>query len=325
MMRSVTCGVALSATAMLLLQGCGGGGGGGPPGGDTTRPPTTTSTTTTLSAGPSGLYWCEEIASYYKITYGADGTKSAAGQCIPSTVPGAYYTKAGDKGADGKSDKPWECFSPDFEKDLWTDKAAQAQGYSGACLFRDFHNSKTPDDVDDCAKHLDHHPALCAPGPSMFWGACYSSHSENWRCIPKESPNIPGLAKGDCKAGVLPETGSSTPTKYFYDGACRFGKDTTPTYKCDTISSYEKSRGLTCGQDVDKMADKACFSVKSGVQWVCSDKGTPFPAAPCDWTVQPDGSKDFYRAACLFPRNDGYDKALDGHNLTATVRQEMVV
>lgn len=299
-----------------MLQGCGGGGGGS---GDTT---TTTTTTATLPpVGPSGLYWCEDLPTYYRVSYGNGSLKSATGQCLPSTSPGAYYTKVGEKDPnDGKSDRPWECFNPSFNKDLWTNAKAKEAGYEGACLLKDYGSKTTPGDVDACNKHLDHHPAICAPGPGTYWGACWSSHSENWRCVPKGDATIPGLAKGDCKAAVLLEPGSSVPTQYFYDGVCQFAPDTSPLYKCDTVTGYNAEDAATCGQSVDITTDKACFSLQSETQWECLDVKTDFPI-PCDWTVQP-GSTDFYKGACVFPRNKQYKDAKDAHNVSVAVKHE---
>lgn len=312
-MRSLTFGVALGSAAVLVLQGCGGGGSDGPP---TTT--TTTTTSTLVPDAPGGLYWCEELSTFYKLHFGDDGQESASGQCQPAHVPGAFYTKPGEKDGDGKSDRPWECFSPDFSPDLRTNKEALKQNYQGACVFRDFNNPTKPEDVDDCSKHLDHHPSVCAPGPGANWGACWSFHSENWRCIPWGDSNIPDLAAGDCKAGVVLETASSTPTKYFFDGVCKFGKDTTPEYKCDTVPNYDKSSSASCGQDIDTQTDKACFSTKAGVQWGCFAGGTPFSSTPCDWTIQPDGTNTFYKAACLFDRNANYSKALPYNSTVAS-------
>lgn len=297
---------------MLVLQGCGGGGGGG----------STTQTTTPNPVGPTGLYWCEGVATYYKTSY-FNGTTSAAGQCLPSASPGAYYTKAGQK--EGKDDRSWECFSPDFDKSLWTNAQAKAQNYEGACLFKDFSSKVTPGDVDLCSAHLPYHPSVCAPGPSTYWGACWSSRSENWKCIPVGDATIPGLAKGDCKANVLLKPSPSlVPTKYFYDGACRFEKETPKIYKCDTVPDYSAASGSTCGQKVDTTSDKACFSLKSGVQWQCVAKGTAF-TTPCDWTLQPDLSKEFYKASCVFPQNDQYKTAIDASNLTLAFKQAVIV
>jgi len=322
MLRSVACGLALSCGAMLALQGCGGGGPSGGSGGANT---TVTTTTSPLPVGPSGLVWCEHVATYYKVTYGNDGVKTAAGQCLPSTSPGAYYTKPGQKGADGKSDKPWGCFSPDFAKDLWTNVKARAQGFEGACLIKDYSSSATPGSVDHCSKHLSHHPAVCSPGPTMFWGACWSKHSENWRCVPKGDATIPGLAKGDCKAAALLEPKSSVPTQYFYDGVCQFEQKALKLYKCDTVPGYAQGDAATCGQGVSYGDDKACFSLRSGVQWECLEANKPFNT-PCDWTVQPNPySNEFYKGACVFPSNQQYKNALDAHNLTVSVSHQMIV
>lgn len=304
---------------MLALQGCGGGGGGG----GTPSPPPSPPTPSPPKPGPSGLYWCEDLPTYYKVTYDTNGTKSAAGQCMPSTTPGAYYTKPGEKDTDGKSDRPWGCFAPNLDKDLWTDDEARKQGFEGACLNKDYGSSATPESVDVCSKHLSHHPAVCAPGPIMYWGACWSSHSENWKCLPIGDPTIPGLAKGDCTAAVLLEPASSVPTKYFYDGVCRFAPDTSPLYKCDTVSNYNAESAATCGQKVDVTNNKACFSLESGTQWECLPEKTAFPT-PCDWTMQPS-SNSFYEGACVFPGNKQYEKAIDAHNLTKTVNHEVIV
>lgn len=301
-----------------MLQGCGGG--GGSPDGPTPQ----TTVTTTPGRGPSGLYWCEELPTYYKITYDTNATKTAAGQCMPSTTPGAFYTESGEKDSDGKSDRPWECFSPDFDKALWTDAEARAQGYTGACLNKDYGSSSTPETVDVCSKHLSQHPAVCAPGPVMYWGACWSNHSENWKCIPIGDATIDGLAKGDCKASVLLESGSSVPTQYFYDGACRFAPDASPLYKCDTVSNYDAEDAATCGQKVDVTNLKGCFSLQTGIQWECLPDKTAFPT-PCDWMLQPGSTSDFYKGACVFPGSKQYKEAIDAHNLTETVNHQVIV
>merc|ERR1712232_555612 len=97
-------------------------------------------------------------------------------------------------------------------------------------------------------------------------GACWSDVSENWKCIAIGESTIPGLAKGDCKAAVvLDDTGE--PTKHFFDGLCQFAPEHQLVYKCDTVSNYHITTGLTCGQHVDPVNDKACFSLKHGVQW----------------------------------------------------------
>jgi len=299
----------------VVLQGCGGGGGGG-------DDPVTVTTTTTMPFGPTGLPWCEDIATFYKISFDADTeSKSAGGQCLPSTTPGAYYTESGQTDpVDGKSDRPWSCFSADFDPDLWTNEEARKRSppFEGACLFKDFDSKVTPGKVDSCSTKLDHHPATCAPGPGAFWGACWSSHSENWKCIPQGDPTIAGLAKGDCKAQVLLEPASSTITPYFYNGVCSFDQVESKLYKCDTIPRYSASSASSCGQKVDTTDDKACFTLKNGAQWQCIPAGTDF-STPCDWTLLPDGSKDFYHSGCVFPSNKHYKDALDGHNLTSAV------
>mmetsp|Transcript_77666 Transcript_77666/g.142139 ORF Transcript_77666/g.142139 Transcript_77666/m.142139 type:complete len:401 (+) Transcript_77666:70-1272(+) len=275
-------GSALALAAMLTLQGCGGGSGGGdkpePSTGNTTSITSTTTSTTmtgTKARGPTGLYWCEDIDTFYKLHY-QNGTKSAAGQCLPSKSPGAYYTSPGEKADDGKSDKLWQCFSPETKKSLWTDEEAKAQGFTGACLFKDYGNQTSPQDVDACNKYLSHHPAVCAPGPKKYWGACWSSHSENWKCIPQKDPTIQGLVDGDCKANVVLEPApSSAPTNYFFDGVCRFKEENDQIYKCDTVPGYSEASSRTCGQKVDSHSDEACFSLKSGETWQCMQ------AKPC--------------------------------------------
>lgn len=317
-MWPVSCGLALlSFGAMLVLQGCGGGGSGSS---DTTNTKTTTTTTTTTSPPKacSGFYCCQDLPTYYKVTYGKDGVKTAAGQCLPSKSPGAYYTQLGEKDSDGKSDRPWGCFAPDFDRALWTDAEARAHNFEGACLIKDYGSPATPGSADVCSKHLSHHPAVCAPGPSMFWGACWSGHSENWKCVPANDPTIDGLAKGDCKANVLLQPSSSVPTQYFFDGVCRFAPDTSPMYKCDTVPSYNSESAATCGQKVDITDDRACFSVTSGVQWECLPDKKGFPT-PCDWTLQPGATSDFYKGQCVFPGNKQYKDAIDAHNLTETI------
>lgn len=315
MMSAVICGAAFSFVA-VLLQGCGGGSDG----------PRTTTLTTTPPVGPSGLPWCESIGTYYKVTF-SNGTDqyAAAGQCLPSIVPGAYYTKAGEKDFDGKSDRPWSCFSPNFDPTLWTNAAARARNppFEGACLFKDYRSTATPESVEDCSKHLSHHPSVCAPGPSIYWGACWSHRSENWKCIPKDDQSIPNLAKGDCKAAVLLEPGSSVPTQYFYDGLCHFPEEDTKLYKCDTVPGYSQASGSTCGQTVDTTDDKACFSLVSTQAWQCVAKGNDFNQ-PCSWTVTPD-PKEFYYGACVFPSNKKYTIAVDASNLTATSTHRVIV
>jgi hypothetical protein len=309
----------LLGVAMLALQGCGSGGAGTTLTTTATTTGITTSTSTRTAAG--GLRYCEDISTFYRVNIDQNGTKSAAGQCIPSQSPGAYYTKVGEKAQDGKSDLEWMCFNPTFDRSLWTNAAAQTNGFDGACLFEEFESTMQPGDVEDCSQHLSHHPAFCAPGPDMFWGACWSSLSENWKCVPKGDPTISGLAKGDCKAQVLLENGA--PTDSFYDGACRFMKEEQKQYKCDTVPSYSASIASTCGGG-DGSYDKACFSLKSGANWQCLDKDTPF-GSPCDWTLLADGSKQFYKGACVFKGDEGYDAALDAKNLTAAASFRLIV
>jgi len=303
---------------MLVLQGCGGGG-------DSPGAVTTVTTTTTLSEGPGGLYFCEDLSTYYKVTYDSNSTKSAFGQCMPSTAPGAYYTSPGAKDTDGKSDKSWGCFNADFNKDLWTNEEAKAQGFTGACLMRDYGSSATRDTVDKCSEHLSHHPANCAPGPSMYWGACWSSHSENWKCVPVNDGTIDSLAKGDCTAEVL-QTKSGSPTKHFYDGVCRFEPETTKVYKCDTVTTYCEETAGTCGQSVDETDDKACFSLDPDVQWSCISPKKTW-TTPCDWLLEPgtDNTKGFYKGACVFSQNKEYKHALDAGNLSAISNRAIVV
>lgn len=300
------------------LHGCGGG--------DETPTTTLTSTSTTavVPTGPSGLKWCEGLVTYYKHVVDKDGVKSATGQCLPSTTPGAFWTKPGEKDEDGKSDRSWMCLNEDFPHDLWTDEGARQLAFEGVCLFQDYNSTKTPEDVEDCSEHLNHHPASCAPGPSAFWGACWSKHSENWKCIPTGDGTIDGLAKGDCRSQVLLKDGTSDPTPYFYDGVCRFEQETSKLYKCDTAPDYSSTDATTCGQKVDSSTDKACFTLKHGAHWQCTPKGQNI-SQPCDWTLLPDGSKDFYRGACVFPNNDLYSFAADAHDLNATRLEAIVI
>lgn len=333
--------LALVLAMMLALQGCGGGNGGGS---DKTTTVTTTDTTTltttsakekettsTTSTGtsttttrtyPGGLRYCEDISTFYQVSY-ANGTKKAQGMCLPSKSPGAYYTKQGEKDVDGKSDRPWMCFNPDFDKNRWTNEAARAMAtpYEGACLFADYGSTTTPDEVEYCSEHLSHHPAVCAPGPSEYWGACWSSSSENWKCVPIGDESEAGLAKGDCKAQVLLDK-RGAPTKRFYDGVCRFKQTKTVMYKCDTVATYSSTAGRTCG---DGSFDKACFTLKDGVYWQCFSKEQPFSTTPCDWIPLPDESDEFYRGACVFKGNEDYDDAADAHNLTQLVNYGIII
>jgi hypothetical protein len=308
---------------MLTLHGCGGGGSGGD--GKTTKTtqttthtttPATTSITSTRTA-PGGLRYCEDISTFYKVNE-ANGTKYAVGQCLPSKSPGAYYTKSGEKDPnDPKSDRQWMCFSPDFEKSLWTDEEARKQDppFEGACLFADFNNKAKPVDVEDCSNHLSHHPAVCSPGPSQYWGACWSSTSEQWKCIPNKDDTIPGLAKGDCKAQVvLHEDG--TPTTSFYDGACRFKEEKVVKYRCDTVPGYDAGDATTCGGG--SPPDNACFTLNKGANWQCFQKDQN-STTPCDWTLL-DGKKEFYKGACVFKGNADYQNATDAHNLSTVIK-----
>lgn len=322
---------ALGLVAMLALHGCGGSGGGGETTTTTTHASTTPTTETTSQAttqttstsvtstrtAPGGLRYCEDIGTFYKVN--VDNGTHAVGQCLPSKSPGAYYTKSGEKDPnDPNSDRPWMCFGPDFEKKLWTNEEARKQDppFEGACLFKDFDSTVQPGDVEDCSKHLPHHPAVCAPGPSQFWGACWSSASEQWKCVPKGDATIPGLAKGDCKAGVVLEE-DGTPTKSFYDGACRFKKEKVVTYKCDTVPGYDAGDATTCGGG-GPAPDSACFTLKSGANWQCFQKDQN-STTPCDWTLL-DGNKEFYSGACVFKGNKDYQNATNAHNLTTVVK-----
>jgi len=310
---------AVAGGAMLTLQGCGGGDG----------PVATTTPGPTTQPGPTpdpktGLDWCEEVPSYYKITYSVNGTvttKSATGQCLPSSTPGAYYTKT-VKREPGVNDAVWGCWND--ETIGRTNADAIAKGFAGACEFKDYKSKTTPGDVEFCSKHLDHHPAVCSPGPTTFWGACWSKFSENWKCIPQGDAGIAGYAQGNCKSEVLLETATSVPTSHFYDGACRFAQDEPKVYKCDTVTSYDKNTGGTCGQSVDTSDDQACFSTKSGDTWQCIAIGSKGPNEPCDWTLV-GGQKEFYKGYCVFPQNKKYAKALDAHNLTAMLNKEVIV
>merc|ERR1719408_1122526 len=115
MIRSAICAAFAFGALPLVLQGCGDGNGGSPTLAPSTPPPTLPppppppTTTTTLSLGPSGQPYCEDISTFYA-HHVEDGAKTAHGQCKPSVSPGAFYTKPGDKAADGKSDKSWACW-----------------------------------------------------------------------------------------------------------------------------------------------------------------------------------------------------------------------
>jgi hypothetical protein len=266
------------------------------------------------------------MPTFYKVHYDADtGTKSASGQCKPSQTPGAYYTLKGEKDDDGKSDRSWSCWNTNMDKSLWTNEEARKQNFAGACMFKDFSSTTQPQDVEDCSEHLSHHPAICQPGPSVYWGACWSSRSENWHCIPQGDQAIQGLAKGDCSADVLLQDKSSDPTDFFFDGVCRFPEEHPTMYKCESVTSYSKGDAGTCGQKVDQQGtDKACFSLTHGMQWTCFDKKTDFPT-PCDWTLQPSGPQAFYRGSCVFEGNKFWKHAVDARNLTVSVPESMVV
>jgi len=320
MSRFAVLGSAFALAATLALQGCGGGDGGVTV--TTTATPTTTSTTTRLA--PGGLRYCEDVSTFYRVNIDESGIKSAAGQCTPSLSAGAYYTKPGEKAQDGKSDREWMCFNPSFDKSLWTNEAAQKNDppFEGSCLFDEYESTTKPGDVEDCSQHLTHHPSACAPGPDMFWGACWSTFSENWKCVPKGDATISGLAKGDCKAQVLLD-GNGAPTDSFYNGACRFKTEVLNKYKCETVPGYSSSIATTCGGG-DGDYDKACFSLKSGANWQCFDKDTPF-GNPCDWTLLADGSKQFYTGACVFKGDVDWSDALDAHNLTKVVTHRVIV
>jgi hypothetical protein len=317
---------AFGLAAMLALQGCGGGG-------DdkttvTTTGTTTPTTTSTSSAklGPGGLRYCEDVSTFYRVVVDGDGVKTATGQCVPSTSPGAYYTKPGEKDPENdKSDRPWGCWHPGMDKSAMTNEAAKAfdPPFEGACWFADYNSDTTPDKVEDCDTHLDHHPAVCSPGPSKFWGACWSSQSENWKCIPVGDGTIKGLAKGDCKSQVL-QNDDGTPTTSFYDGVCRFKQHVLKKYKCDTVPGYSSTASSTCG---GSNSDKACFTLKQ-TPWQCFGKEEN-PSAPCDWTLLPasDANEDgkFYRGYCVFKGNEDYKDAFDAHNLTKAVDHRVIV
>merc|ERR1719181_1698502 len=203
MIRSAMC-VGSAFGAMVVLQGCGGGG-------DTPKstpaptppptPPPPPTTTTTLSLGPTGQPYCEDISTFYAKHF-EDGAETAHGQCKPSVSPGAFYTAPGETDPGTKNDKSWSCWGDDFPKFNRNNKEAKAQGFAGACEMRDWGNPTKPDQVPYCSTIMDHHPASCTPGPQQYWGACYSQHTENWLCIPKDSELIPGYALGDCKSSV---------------------------------------------------------------------------------------------------------------------------
>jgi len=270
----------------------------------------------------TGLCWCEDISTFYALADNND-TLTAHGQCLPSTTPGAYYTKPGQKDATNpKNDKAWACWNA--QTIGRTDADAKAHGYEGACKFKDYDSKATRGDAKDCIKYLSHHPKVCSPGPMAFWGACWTNTSTNWDCIPLGDSTIDGLAKGDCKARVVLETGTSTPTKHFFDGLCHFAPEKVIKYKCDTIPKYDKSKGGTCGQTVDTSTDKACFSL-SGDGWQCY-KPEQNMTSLCDWTTW-SGSTDedpFYTGECLFDRNPGYKNAIAWKPSTAAPEQVVV-
>jgi len=280
--------------------------------------------------GPSGQPYCEDISTFYARHF-EDGAKTAHGQCKPSVSPGAFYTKPGDKAADGKSDKSWSCWSSDFAKFNRNDQEAKKQGFEGACEMRDWDSGIKPDQVPYCSTKMHHHPASCTPGPQQYWGACWSKHTENWLCIPKDSELIPGYALGDCKSSVPIVPVTSAPTPWFFDGACRFEEEHPKTYKCDTVPTYHEGVATTCGQRVDVTDDKACFSLIDGSQWSCIGIGEDFDTVPpCSWTKDPKGTENqpFYKGRCVFKRDkDLYDSALDASNLTMidVVKAEMFV
>lgn len=271
------------------------------------------------------MYYCEEIGTFYRTFY-SDSAKGGAGQCKPSLTPGAYYTKAGDKDPDGKSDKVWSCWDADTAHHLRNDEEARKAGYEGACQFKDYSSTTKPADLKRCSQYLEHHPALCTPGPTQYWGACYSEHTDQWLCVETDSTNIDGYAKGDCKAQVpIKGHGSADPEPYFFDGACTFAADTVPLYKCDTVPGYDPELAGTCGQIQSTEYDKACFIVNpdDDQAWHCVDEGSDFQA-PCDWQTYDDGNK-FYKAGCVFKQNDLYSTAKDASNLTLKVKQPAVV
>merc|ERR1712151_332784 len=194
--------------------------------------------------------------------------------------------------------------------------------FEGACLFEDYDSNTKPEQVASCDTHLSHHPAACAPGPSTFWGACWSSQSENWKCIPKGDGTINGLAKGDCKAQVVLDD-SGNPTSNFFNGACTFpAAEKEKQYKCDTVPGYSSASAHSCGGGEPGAFDKACFTLTS-TTWQCFEKNTTF-GTPCAWSVMPGDTKAFYRGACVFKGNAEYDDALDAENLTKAVRNQVV-
>lgn len=270
------------------------------------------------------MRYCEEVDTFLKNTVDDTGAIQLSSQCKPSQCPGAQYTKLGQKDPDGKSDKMWGCLNPDNVKhDQMNDAYAKANGFEGACEFKDYGRHVNPSAVGDCAKQLSHHPAVCAPGPTAFWGACYSKQTEGWYCINKGDANIPGLASGDCKAQPVNDKGEWK--NYFYDGVCQFPPEVQKKYKCDTVPSYDINSGSTCGRNVGATADKACFALKAGDSWQCMEKETPFSDQPCDWTVVGSDTSEFFRGACVFKNNEDYADALDAKNLTKAVPRTVVV
>merc|ERR1712222_250257 len=106
-----------------------------------------------------------------------------------------------------------------------------------------------------------------------------------------------------------------TPTGNFYNGVCRFKKEKSVVYKCDTVREYSPQDASTCG---GTPPDNACFTLKKGAYWQCFQKDQN-PTSPCDWTLLADGSNEFYRGACVFKGNKDYPDAEDAHNLTKVV------
>jgi len=244
----------------------------------------------------NGLKDCLKIPSFVH-HYVDNSTKQKLihGACNPSQCPGAFYT-------DDNTDV-WSCWGPDFLPSWRTDEKAKEEGKAGACEFKDFTIQRKPADVKPCSDYLNYHPSSCAPGPSVYWGACWSSYNDNWMPIPKDNKNFTEqTAAGDCKAFMIMDTAAEE--GQLYTDACRFTKEKPHPWKCDTVSTYSKSDGGKCGEDVNQY-DSACWTLTKGVTWQCFSKDSNISV--CDWT--PNSAGQFYDGYCLFKTNKGYKHA----------------
>lgn len=91
-----------------------------------------------------------------------------------------------------------------------------------------------------------------------------------------------------------------------YTDVCRFVEEKPHPYKCDTVNTYSKGDGGTCGSDLNTW-DNACFDETQGVVWQCFPNSTNI-STPCLWTMSTQG---FYDGWCLFPGNPGYKDAAE--------------